>query len=164
VQINVYRNLSPQYKGQHAWSIMANEGPSKGKVIDIVDAVIVKNVSFVVREGGRQRVLRDKQKNVHAFVQGDIVKTFPLNTLKKTATGSSLAPGKDAIVRVSYDPYHAGYFFREDTGKAVADSPLVVVAPSGVYAVKPSALRGLEGLAAMLGSWPTNVDPDDWNG
>jgi hypothetical protein len=33
-----------------------------------------------------------------------------------------------------------------------------------VYAVKPSALRGLEGLAAMLGSWPTNVDPDDWNG
>jgi hypothetical protein len=164
MRVNVYRNLSPQYKGQRAWSLMAQEGPSKGKVIDIVDAVILKDVTFVVREGGRQRVLRDKQKNVHAFVQGDLVKTFPLNTLKKTATGTALAPGKDASVRVSYDPYHAGYFFREDTGKAVADAPLVVVAPAGVYAAKPSVLRGFAGLGALLGEWPTEVDPDRWNG
>ena len=164
MRINVYRNLSPQYRGQRAWSIMANEGPQKGRVIDIVDGVIVKNATLVVREGGRQRVIRDKQKNVHAFVQGDLVKTFPLDTLKKTADGNALAPGKGASVRISYDPYHAGYFFREDTGRAVGGAGLVVVAPAGVYASTPEALRGLMGLESFSGDWPTDVDVDAWNG
>ena len=165
MKINVYRNLSPQYRGQRAWSIMANEGAQKGKVVDVVDGVIVKNVALVVREGGRQRVLRDKQKNVHAFVQGELVKTFPLDTLKKTADGNALAPGKGAFVRISYDPYHAGYFFREDSGQAVGSAAVVVVAPAGVYASKPEALRGFAGLGGLLGGeWPTNVDVDRWNG
>lgn len=165
MRVNVYRNLSPQYRTQRAWSIMANEGPQKGRVIDVVDAVIVRDVTFVVREGSRQRVLREKSKNVHAFVQGTLVKTFPLDSLKKTATGETLAPNAAATVRVSYDPYHAGYFFREDNGKAVAGAPLVVVAPAGVYAAAPTALRGLgfADLAAMV-DWPTNVSVDDWNG
>jgi len=161
--VNVYRNLSPQYRKQRAWSVMAHEGPQKGRVLDVVDGVILRDVVLVVQESGRQRVLRDKAKNVHAFVRGQLVKTFPLDTLKVTADGDALAPGKGATVPISYDPYHAGYFFRKDNGKPVGGSSLVVVAPNGVYAAAPAPLRGLSGFAGFAGDWP-DASVDDWNG
>ena len=68
--VNVYRNLSPQYRKQRAWSVMAHEGPQKGRVLDVVDGVILRAVCLVVRESGRQRVLREQSKNVHAFIRG----------------------------------------------------------------------------------------------
>lgn len=41
-----------------------------GLVVAHADAVNLKDVSFKVSESGRQRVLREKKKNVHAFVVG----------------------------------------------------------------------------------------------
>lgn len=167
MRVNVYRNLSPQYRGQRAWSVMALEGPRKGKVIDIVDGVIVRDVTFVVSEASRQRVIREKSKNVHAFVRGELVETFPLNSLPRGADGNALAPGRGATVPVSYDPYKAGHFFRLDTGKGVSSAPLVVMAPQGVYAAKPAALRGLFGLGAIreVGAMDWRDAPvDGWNG
>lgn len=170
--VNVYRNLSPQFRGQRAWSIMAVDGPNKGKVIDIVDGAIVRDVTLVVKEAARQRVIHGtmrngklvKEKNVHAFVQGTLVKTFPLDTLKKSANGNTLAPGKGATVEFNYNPYHAGHFFRKDNGRAIGGAPLVVIAPEGVFAATPTALRGLAGLASFSGDWPTDASVDDWNG
>jgi len=43
----------------------------KGKVIEHTDMVVIKNPTFVVNKGGRDRVLREKKKNVHAFVRGE---------------------------------------------------------------------------------------------
>lgn len=166
MRVNVYRNLSPQYRGQRAWSVMALEGPRKGKVIDIVDGVVVRDASFVVSEASRQRVIRERSKNVHAFVRGELVESFPLDSLPKKADGDALAPGRGATVPVSYDPYKAGHFFRLDNGQAVSGSSLVVVAPQGVYAARPTALRSLFGLGAIrevAGDW-SHAPVDRWNG
>ena len=32
----------------------------------------IRNATFIVSEAGRQRVLKDRKKNVHAFVSGDV--------------------------------------------------------------------------------------------
>lgn len=50
----------------------------KGKVKHHSDNVVICNPKFVVQEGGRQRVLRTKQKNVHAFVRGSFVGNLEL--------------------------------------------------------------------------------------
>lgn len=45
----------------------------KGLVVGYRDTVCLKNCVFKVSEAGRQRVLRQKRKNVHAYVIGELV-------------------------------------------------------------------------------------------
>lgn len=40
----------------------------KGKVIDHADCIMAHGVTYVVNQKGRERVLREKKKYVHAFV------------------------------------------------------------------------------------------------
>jgi len=40
------------------------------KVIKHTDSISLADVKFKVSEAGRQRVLREKRKNVHAFIEG----------------------------------------------------------------------------------------------
>jgi hypothetical protein len=49
----------------------------KGIVISHANTVKLADVTFVVRKAGRERVLREKKKNVHAFVRGNLL---PLTT------------------------------------------------------------------------------------
>ena len=78
MRVRIYRNLN---KG--GLSVQTKQGKS-WKVTDYVLHVVLTNCIFKVREGGRQKVLKDKQKNVHAYVEGDLLsteeKTF-LNTM-----------------------------------------------------------------------------------
>jgi hypothetical protein len=159
MRVRLYRNLSPQYRQQHAWSIMAMEGPRKGKVVDIVDGAVLSEVVFLVSEAGRQRVLRDRVKNVHAFVEGQLVKKFALNSLAKDADGDNVLPGQGVTVRIGYDPYRTPQMVREDCMEDVDTAPLVVAAPRGVYAQLPPCRRGLRGLEGLH-----LFDIDDWNG
>lgn len=43
-----------------------------GRVVAHATRVTLASVRFRVSEAGRQRVLRDKRKNVHAYVTGDL--------------------------------------------------------------------------------------------
>jgi hypothetical protein len=61
----VYFNLHKK-----CFSIKALEGAMKGKVIAHRDTVILTSCKLLVSEAGRQRVLREKRKNVHAGVSG----------------------------------------------------------------------------------------------
>jgi hypothetical protein len=159
MRIRLYRNLSPQYRQQRAWSVMAMEGPKKGKVVGVVDGAVLKDASFVVSEAGRQRVLRDQQKNVHAFVQGQLVRTYALDTLKKSTDGDDLVQGVN--VRIGYDPYRTPKMIREDCLEVVERSPLVVASPGGVYAKlgKCKTSAAVQGLDEFV-----SFDVDGWNG
>lgn len=77
-----------------------------GKVIAYSKSVTLKNVSFKVNEGGRQRVIRERQKNVHAYACGFIVDFEPLNE----------QPIKSPI---SYNPYGDGFFYHKSDGSEV---------------------------------------------
>lgn len=63
----VYWNL---HKGM--WSVKALDGPNKGRVIDRVSQIVLADVRGKVSEAGRQRVLREGRKNVHAGLVGRI--------------------------------------------------------------------------------------------
>lgn len=65
MKVFVYFNLHKK-----CFSIKALEGSNKGKVIAHRNNVVVYCPTFKVSEAGRQRVLREKKKNVHAGVVG----------------------------------------------------------------------------------------------
>ena len=46
-----------------------------GRVVDHRSRLCMRNVVFKVSEAGRQRVLSEKRKNVHALVVGEIVES-----------------------------------------------------------------------------------------
>ena len=66
-RVSVYYNLHKK-----CLSVRSMFGDSYGRVIQHRKAVILKDVKFVVSESGRQRVLREKRKNVHAFIRGEL--------------------------------------------------------------------------------------------
>lgn len=55
------------------FSVKALEGPNKGRVIAHRDSVTLVDGVFKVSEAGRQRVLRERKKNVHAGVVGQFM-------------------------------------------------------------------------------------------
>lgn len=68
MRVFVYWNL---HKGM--WSVKALEGPDKGRVVARTGTVHLTNVSGKVSQAGRERVLREGKKNVHAGLVGDLV-------------------------------------------------------------------------------------------
>lgn len=68
LRVRIYLNL---HRPGHL-SVVALEGPSKGKVVAHTLALALSDCRFVVSEAGRQRVLREQAKNVHAAIQGTI--------------------------------------------------------------------------------------------
>ena len=65
MRVFVYFNLHKK-----CFSIKALEGADKGRVIAHRDTVVLDGCKLLVSEAGRQRVLREKRKNVHAGVTG----------------------------------------------------------------------------------------------
>ena len=63
MRVEVYFNLHKR--------VFSVRSVRSGRVILHTKNVHIRKPQFVVREGGRQRVLRERKKNVHAFVRGD---------------------------------------------------------------------------------------------
>ena len=77
-----------------------------GKVHTHVPCVLIREPRFVVQEGGRRRVLRERRKNVHAFVTAkslDHLAMCPAGCFGDTTFGWD---------RVSYNPYLNDTFVR----------------------------------------------------
>ena len=68
MKVFVYFNLHKK-----VFSIKALEGPCKGRVIAHRRELMLYDAIFKVSEAGRQRVLRECRKNVHAGVVGNWV-------------------------------------------------------------------------------------------
>ena len=74
------------------------------------------NATFAVQPAGREKVLREGRKNVHAFVTGTY---YALGSNFKTAMWS------DGAREVTYNPYKNDTFMRE--GEPVFASPLITM-------------------------------------
>lgn len=94
--VKVYRNLH-----RKCWSIKRGDEPVRWE-----KSLSLFGCSFKVWLGGRERVLRERAKRVHAFAVG---KTEPDGSPSGT-------------VPVTYNPYKAPYFFRKDTGEKVVSA------------------------------------------
>ena len=67
----------------------------EGKVIDHRDELILEDARFLVGQKGRERVVREKRKNVHAGISGYWTEDYEANPIM-----ASYTPHK-----VSYNPY-----------------------------------------------------------
>lgn len=95
----------------------------KGRVIDHARSVEMNSVSFVVSQKGRERVLREKRKNVHAFVRGEMNSYVAL----KNSPVANLQPHNDNGRQVKYNPYKYSSFVLALTEEPIyrADSVLI---------------------------------------
>lgn len=107
-RVRVYRNL---HTGN--FSVQCTK---TGLVIAHTSHISLEKASFVVRKRGRERVLLEKKKNVHAFVVGVVTYTG--------ARPSSL---------VRYNPYASDFFFAESTGKRVDQAELVMLTDNKIF-------------------------------
>lgn len=98
LKVFAYRNLH-----RDCWSVKALEGKLKGRVIYHAKAVTLWNCTFKVSEAGRQRVLREQKKNVHAGVVGMLDES--------TANWIPMSMGKP----VTYNPYKYDSFVYKGT-------------------------------------------------
>ena len=95
MKVFVYYNLHKKL-----FSVKALEGPNKGRVIAHRTELNLGNVTFKVSEAGRQRVLREQRKNVHAGVVGEWY-----GTVQPMDNGTP----------VTYNPYRFTSFVVADT-------------------------------------------------
>jgi hypothetical protein len=100
-KVMVYYNLH-----KHTFSISRN-----GKVITHADYVKLTDVEFRVRQGGREKVVREKSKNVHSFVIGTLEDycKFPCENL----------PSEPNSNIVTYNPYKYNSYVIKDTEEPI---------------------------------------------
>lgn len=96
-KVMVYYNLH-----KHTFSVVYD-----GKVILHADYVKLTDVEFRVRPGGKEKVRKDKSKNVHAFVIGTLIDycQYPCENIPE--------PTSNDIV--TYNPYkHDTFVYKSD--------------------------------------------------
>lgn len=112
MKVFCYRNL--HHKGV-VWSV---KNVKTGLVVDRATTVYLSNVKLKVSEAGRQRVLKQKRKNVHAGPQGDRL---------------ARAPPNRQWTRISYNPYVAPFFMHDTYGYPVHFAKYVKLTKNGCF-------------------------------
>ena len=112
MEVEVYRNLH-----KNCWSVRDNK---TGRVIDHVDDIHLENTTLVVRPAGREKVLREKRKNVHAFIKG---------TPSICSNGHYMC--SYIFDRVVYNPYRYASFVLEDTEEPITQAKYIYLSNQG---------------------------------
>lgn len=114
-QVKIYKNL---HNG--LFSVMQNN-----LVVAHIESFKMSSVIFKVNESGRQRVIHEKKKNVHAFICG---------LLQDVNCDIDNVPK----VCISYNPYKYDYFyFKDSLSKVILQSFEIVLGHNkqGMYLI-----------------------------
>ena len=109
-----YRNLN---KPGVTWSVVNS---NTGLVDQYANKIILENVNFKISKAGQLRVRKEKRKNVHAFVIGNIITDMPYN-LK--------------LVRATYNPYIDDGFHLINGTTTLTSARYVVLSEEGLFVV-----------------------------
>jgi hypothetical protein len=123
--VRVFRNLTKKRENDLPWySIIQGD-----RVVGHAQLLIMVDCRFVVSESGRQRVIREKKKYVHAFIVGRISTRGAMGMLE---TDDDKLPAK-----VNYNPYKNAKFFVDNLTSEpfdVAGATAVCINKHGVTA------------------------------
>lgn len=114
MRVFVYWNLHKK-----CWSIKSMSGETRGRVISHARDWVIDKPEFKVSEAGRQRVIRERRKNVHAGVVGDLRWFSPLVGTADEHEYRSYSGSK-----VTYNPYKYSTFVDPVTQCKVLTSEL----------------------------------------
>jgi len=102
----------------------------KGKIVRHIEnweILRLTNAKFAVQPAGRARVIREKRKNVHAFIRG---------TVDMAGGYLGKAPPHE-IFEVSYNPYESDKFLKEQNNSIrfvpIYTAPRVAISHGVVY-------------------------------
>jgi len=118
MRVRVYRNLVKK--------CISVQSTKTNLVIMHSEAVSLRDCKFVVRQKGRERVLREKVKNVHAFVVGE------LDDVYKSPEGEL----RRGVRQASYNPYRYDFFYDVITNEPVQEASYVWVMSDGTIFYK----------------------------
>jgi hypothetical protein len=117
MRVRCYLNIhKTRAEGRPVYSL---QDAKTRRVIAHSPEVNLVNVEFRVSEAGRQRVLREKRKNVHAVCVGDWVD-------HRVAVTS----------QAGYNPYKGPYFTDRDTGEALHTASAALLSAHGLHYCK----------------------------
>jgi len=130
MKVRIYWNL---HKGM--WSVQCAK---TRKVMGHATQVLVREAAFTVSEAGRQRVLKERKKNVHAFVVGELEAAIWFTHMKTGAPGfwhdwemgkrsnsayRAFANRKGRVV--SYNPFRGPHFYTVENVNRIDAAPMV---------------------------------------
>jgi hypothetical protein len=98
----------------------------KGKVIEHAQEVTLTDARFHVQQAGRERVLKQKRKNVHAYISGKLKESFWFIQSPKYIW--------TAKQRVTYNPYKYKSFVDKETLEPVASAEVVHISGKRITA------------------------------
>ena len=98
----------------------------KGKVIEHAQEVTLIDARFHVQQAGRERVLKQKRKNVHAYISGKLKETFWFTQAPKYIW--------TAKQRVTYNPYKYKNFVNKKTLEPVTSAEVVHISGKRITA------------------------------
>lgn len=113
--VEVYRNL---HKGLN-FSI---RNKTDKIVVAIGDGFIISNIKTTIRTGGRQRVINESRKNVHAFLTGEYMGACELNT--------------DDLEMVYYNPYKLDRFILKASNRELQNGSSVYFKDGQAWLIK----------------------------
>ena len=114
MKVEVYKNIRKK-----KWSVRDSK---TGKLINHTSFIHLKDAKLVVQPGGRARVLRDRVKNVHAFIKGEM--TTPSECL------CNRIPME--IHQIKYDPYKNESFIITTTEEPIYYADHVMLLSNGL--------------------------------
>ena len=123
MKVDIYRNLH-----KNCWSVRSREPSQKyGLVIGHATRIGLKDAKFVVSQAGRNRVLKDKRKNVHAVVRGNLIYSNYRDFTDRDMWFKYQARAENnTMKRITYNPYKKSTFFWTDTEEPVYHSKTVI--------------------------------------
>ena len=93
------------------------------KVVEYTKEIFLRNATFKVSEAGRQRVLKEKRKNVHAFILGERFPFIPKSFVYRD--------------EISYNPYKGPNFMVVSEDKPLDKAKYVTILNGKVIALIP---------------------------
>jgi hypothetical protein len=119
-RVFVYRNLH-----KRMWSVKSAE---TNRLLCHSSNLILRQCQFRVSEAGRQRVIREGRKNVHAGIYGYWCEGISVLLIR--------VRGWD---EVTYDPYSQSKFTRVEDGSKIEFAPYTVFMTNTVYASRENS-------------------------
>lgn len=116
MRVFVYFNLHKQ-----RLSVKALQGEHYGRVVAHVDAITLRDAEFRVSQAGRERVLREGRKNVHAGVVGE----WQMD---------ALTPAQPEGEAITYNPHRFATFVKRADLSPVHTAQLVHIVGRNVRA------------------------------
>lgn len=131
MRVEVYRNLRKD-------CLSVRPLPSGTGGVFHFPGVILRDATFAVQPAGRAKVLRDKQKNVHAFVRGQLVSIAAGSDFDDHATAFLNRAG---VFEVTYNPYLYETFVRRSSEAPVYGAASVMIIGKEIFAYSENRSR-----------------------